>query len=320
VDEALLVEAVQLISTVFASTSAPPGEAVTPQSLTRQLEQTLGTGKDNWPLSAIRHLWDVLWENEKGRGRGPEHEARWLNLSGFLLRPGFGHTTDEWRLQQVWKIYPRGPLHANAVQCRAEWWNLWKRVAGGLSRQQQTVLYNDVAPWLLPKLKSKIKEGRSKVGPQEIREMWQVVGSCERLNAEAKADLGEELVRLVEKNKASDQETWTLSRLGARALLYGPANCVVRREIAAAWVERFLRIEWRKPDSIAFTLVQLARYTGDRTRDLDEELRQRVAGRLMLLPSGERWAKQVLEVVALEVKEQARILDESLPVGLRIRN
>src|SRR5581483_10055944 len=101
------------------------------------------------------------------------------------------------------------------------------------SRQQQQVLYNDVVPWLLPKLKNKIKSGRSKVGPQEIREMWQVMGSCERLGAETKAELGEELVRLVEKNKASDQEIWALARLGARALLYGPANCVVRRETAA---------------------------------------------------------------------------------------
>jgi hypothetical protein len=319
VDEALLAEAVQLIRAVFAA-SPPPAQAATPQNLTRQLEQTLGTNKEGWPLSAIRRLWDVLWEHEKGRGRGPEPEARWLNLAGFCLRPGFGHATDEWRLQQLWKLYPRGPLHANAVQCRAEWWNLWKRVAGGLSRQQQTVLYNDVAPWLLPKLKNKIKTGRSKVGPQEIREMWQVMGSCERLNAEAKADLGEELVRLVEKDKASDLEIWALARLGARALLYGPANCVVRRETAAAWVERLLRVEWRKPDTLAFALVQLTRCTGDRTRDLDEELRQKVAERLAPLPSGQRWARQVLEVVALEAKEQARILDESLPAGLRIRS
>jgi molecular chaperone DnaK (HSP70) len=318
VDEAVLAEAVELIQAVFASTPSSV-EAVTPQNLTRQLEQTLGTNKDGWPLSAIRRLWDVLWEHEKGRGRGPEHEARWLNLVGFCLRPGFGHATDEWRLQQLWKLYPRGPLHANAVQCRAEWWNLWKRVAGGLSRQQQNVLYNDIAPWLLPKLKNKIKAGRSKVGPQEIREMWQVMGSCERLSGEAKADLGEELVRSVEKGRAADQEIWALARLGARALLYGPANCVVRRETAAGWVERLLRGEWRKPEVLAFAVVQLARCTGDRTRDLDEELRRRIAERLAPFPAGQRWSRQVLEVVALEEKERARIFDESLPAGLQIR-
>lgn len=319
IDEALLAEAIALIQAVFAS-AATGGKEVTPQVLTRQLEQVLGTNKEGWPLSAIRRLWDVLWAQEKGRERGPEHEARWLNLSGFCLRPGFGHATDEWRVQQLWKLYPRGPLHGNAIQCRAEWWNLWKRVAGGLSRQQQTVLYNDIGPWLLPKLKARIKSGRSKVGPQEIREMWQVMGSCERLSAETKADLGEELVRVVEKGKASDQEIWALSRLGARALLYGPANCVVRRETAAAWVERLLRSEWRKPEAIAFALAQIARYTGDRTRDLDEAVRRRVAERVAPLSSGQRWATQVLEVVVLEKKEQARLFDEALPAGLQIRS
>ena len=319
VDEAALAEARQLLLAVFAAAPPTLHEPVTPQNLTRQLEQALGTNKDNWPLSAIRQLWDLLWEQQKGREPSAEHEARWLNLIGFCLRPGFGHATDEWRLQQLWKIYPRGPLHGNAVQCRAEWWNLWKRVAGGLTRQQQNVLYNDIAPWLLPKLKNKIKAGRSKVGSQEIREMWQVMGSCERLSPEAKADLGEELVRLVEKNKASDQETWALSRLGARTLIHGPANCVVRRDTAAAWVERLLRSEWRNPEALGFVMVQLARCTGDRTRDLDDEVRQRVAERLTPLPSGERWAKQVREIVTLEAKEQARILDESLPVGLQIR-
>ena len=320
IDEALQAEAAQLIQSVFAVGPVTASGGVTPQNLTRQLEQVLGTHKDRWPLSAIRRLWDVLWEHEKGRGSGAEHEARWLNLVGFCLRPGFGHTTDEWRLQQLWKLYPRGPLHGNAIQCRAEWWTLWKRVAGGLSRQQQQVLYNDIAPWLLPKLKNRIKSGRSKIGPQEIREMWQVVASCERLTSDAKADLGDELVRIVEKGKASEQEVWAFSRIGARALIHGPANCVVRREVAERWVAQLLRGEWRNPESLGFALVQLARCTGDRSRDLDEDLRRKVAERLVSLPSGERWAKQVLEVVALETKEQAQILDESLPVGLQIRN
>ncbi len=320
IDETLQAEAAQLIQSVFTAGPAVNSEGVTVQNLTRHLEQVLGTNKDGWPLSAIRRLWDVLWECEKTRERSADHEARWLNLIGFCLRPGFGHTTDEWRLQQLWKIYPRGPVHNNAIQCRAEWWNLWKRVAGGLSRQQQQVLYNDIAPWLLPKLKNRIKSGRSKVGPQEVREMWQVVASCERLSPDSKAELGEELFRTVEKGKASDQEVWAFSRIGARALIHGPANCVVRREVAERWVEQLLRSEWRNPETLGFAVVQLARCTGDRSRDLDEDLRQKVAEKLVFLPSGERWAKQVLEIVTLETKEQAQILDESLPVGLRIRN
>ena len=320
IDDALQAEAAQLIHSVFTAGAAINSKGVTVQNLTRQLEQVLGMNKDGWPLSTIRRLWDTLWECEKTRERSADHEARWLNLIGFCLRPGFGHTTDEWRLQQLWKIYPRGPVHNNATQCRAEWWNLWKRVAGGLSRQQQQVLYNDIAPWLLPKLKHRIKSGRSKVGPQEIREMWQVIASCERLLSDSKAELGEELFRLVEKGKAADQEVWAFSRIGARTLIHGPANCVVRREVVERWVEQLLRGEWRNPETIGFAVVQLARYTGDRSRDLEENLRQQVAKKLASLPSGERWARQVLEVVTLETKEQAQILDESLPVGLRIKS
>jgi hypothetical protein len=320
IDEALQTEAAQLIQSAFAAGAVASADGVTVQNLPRQLEQVLGANKDSWPLSAIRRLWDVLWECEKARARSPEYEARWLNLIGFCLRPGFGHSTDEWRLQQLWKLYPRGPVHNNAIQCRAEWWTLWKRVASGLSRQQQQVLYNDIAPWLLPKLKHRIKSGKSKVGPQEIREMWQVVASCERLLPDAKAELGEELFRAIEKGKASAQEVWAFSRIGARALIHGPANCVVRSEVTERWVEQLLRSEWRNPETLGFAVVQLARCTGDRSRDLEEDLRQRVAQKLSPLPSGERWAQQVLEVVTLETREQAQILDESLPVGLRIKN
>ena len=325
VDEVRLEEAGQLVRAVFSAAGRAGEAGVTPQNLIRQLEHAIGTTKDSWPLSAIRMVGESVLAGEKGRAHGAEYEARWLNLGGFLLRPGFGHATDEWRMQQLWKLYPRGPIHKNALQCRAEWWNLWKRIAGGLSRQQQNVLYTDIAAWVLPHAKGKIKSGakRSKLGSQELREMWQVLGSCERLNAETKANLGEELVRLVAKGKASNQEIWALSRLGARRLIYGPANCVVRREVATRWIEQLLDDKARQKagesEALAFALVQIAQCTGDRTRDLDQAIRQKVVEYLTAFPAGQGWAKQVLEVVALEAKEQARILDESLPAGLQIR-
>ncbi len=322
IDETRLANATTLLQRVFA-TGKTGGGGIGPQTLPRQLEEILGTTRDGWPLSAVRTLWDVLWGVQKGRGQGPEYEARWLNLAGFLLRPGFGHPTDEWRMQQVWKLYGWGITHAKATQCRAEWWTMWKRVAGGLSRQQQMVLQREIAPRILPsssQAKNHKQSGSRKAGSQEVREMWQVAASCERLDAEAKNNMGEELVRLIEKGKASDQELWALARLGARALMYGPANCVVRKEKATRWVNRLLEKNWRKPEATAFALTQIARCTGDRTRDLDEAVRERVAARLESLSSGQRWAQQVREVVPLEAREQARIWDEALPVGLQIKN
>jgi len=313
--EDLIAAACDTLRSVFP----PPGGAGggDPVTLTRVLEERLGMGKEGWPLPAIRRFWDVLWENQQQRALSPQHEARWLNLCGFLLRPGFGAQLDELRVQHLWRLKSAGPAFSKAAQVRAEWWNLWKRIAGGLNRQQQMQLHSEVAAFLLPSLKHKAKG--PKPGPQELREYWQLMGSCERLSAEIKAALGEALLPAVIKGKATDVELWALARLGARAPIYGTLNCVVARATAAKWVEAILGLSWERPEPFVFLLSQMTRYVGDRERDLDEALRKRVAQRIAPLPHGERAARVVSELVAIEAQERARILDESLPVGLQLR-
>ncbi len=286
-----------------------------PVTLTRRLEAALGAGRDAWPLAAVRGLWDTLWPLEPARARSPEHEARWLNLAGFLLRPGFGDAGDELRVNRLWRVIGAELRHPRAVQCRAEWWNLWKRIAGGLAARQQEHLLQQVSPALLRRGKPR----GPRPGAQELREMWQAVGSCERLPAAARAELGAVLVAEAERGRATEPELWALARLGARAPLYGPLNCVVARDTAAAWAERLLGAAWPRPEAYAFALAQIARATGDRERDLDAALRERIARRLETAPSGQRAARLVREPVPLEAREEARLLDEALPAGLRIR-
>jgi hypothetical protein len=60
-----------------------------PAQLPAKLEQTLGLGRNSWPVSAIRKLADEMIKCSEGRKRGAAHELRWLNLCGFCLRPGF---------------------------------------------------------------------------------------------------------------------------------------------------------------------------------------------------------------------------------------
>ena len=150
--------------------------------------------------------------------------------------------------------------------------------------------------------------------------MWQAVGSCERLSAQLRSELGGQLVADAERGRVTDQELWALARLGARVPIYGPLNCVVGRETAAKWVERLLKVDWPRVESYAFAVTQLARATGDRQRDLEPALRERVAKRLADTPHGDRAAHVVLEPVALEAREEAQLLDESLPAGLRLRD
>jgi hypothetical protein len=286
-----------------------------PVTLARRLESALDAGRDAWPLPAIRALWDALWALEAARPRSAEHEARWLNLAGFLLRPGFGDPGDDLRVNRLWRVLGGELRHPRAVQGRAEWWNLWKRIAGGLNARQQEHLLQQVAPALLRRGKPR----GPRPGPQELREMWQAIGSCERLRAADRAELGSALVAAAERGRTSDQELWALARLGARAPLYGPLNAVVPPATAAGWAERLLAAAWPRPEAYAFALTQLARATGDRARDLEPALRERIAARLDAVPQGARAARLVREPLALEEKEEARLLDEALPAGLRLR-
>jgi molecular chaperone DnaK (HSP70) len=309
VDPARVEEATTVLRACFEGGD----DAVT---LARRLEAAVGAGRDAWPLPVIRTLWDVLWGLEAARARSPEHEARWLNLAGFLLRPGFGDAGDDIRVNRLWRVLGTDLRHPRATQCRAEWWNLWKRVTGGLNARQQQHLFQHVAPALLRRGKGK----GPRPGPQELREMWQAVGSCERLAASTRAELAEALAPEAERGRSTEQELWALARLAARVPIYGPLNCVVPRERAARIGERLLACEWPRPDAYGFALAQIARASGDRERDLDAALRERVARRLDALADGAHLARMVREPVALDARDEARLLDESLPSGLRLRS
>jgi hypothetical protein len=162
--------------------------------------------------------------------------------------------------------------------------------------------------------------GSARPGTQEIREMWQAIGACERLEARLKSELGAVVVADVVSGKAAPQQLWALARLGAREPLSGPLNCVVSPATAAEWIERILAVPtWPHPELMAFTLVQIARVVDDRERDLDESLRDRLAMRLRELPGGGRSQTLLHEAVPLDRAETGRLLDETLPAGLRVR-
>jgi len=88
---------------------------------------------------------------DSAKKRSLEHESRWLNLIGFCLRPGILVTPlDDHRIRNLWKIFNDGPVHAKNVQVRSEWWVLWRRVAGGLSANQQRQVLQVISALVRP--------------------------------------------------------------------------------------------------------------------------------------------------------------------------
>jgi molecular chaperone DnaK (HSP70) len=317
--EAQVQKAAQLIQEVFAS--AEP--AVSPQDLTKALEIGLEAPRHEWPTGLCRRLWEFLAEAAEQRRRSPAHLSRWYHLVGYSLRPGFGDPLDKFSVEQLWKLVqtPRrsepGQPVQRLVEGGADYWIMWRRVAGGLNASLQQALYERLRPALLPgKGKASVKPGAN-----ELAEMWRAAGSLERLDVKHKEALGQPLLKSLRRSPVPTYGFWALTRLGTRVLLYGPLNGVVHHQIVEGWLDALAefqpghdseRVSW------AFCLAQLARRTGQRALDVDDAHRQKVLTVLRSLSVPQHWAAMVDEVVELESDEESKMFGESLPIGLRL--
>ena len=306
VGEQALKSSLELIAAVFSPNAKSP---VMPEEVPAKLEQTMGLGKNSWPLSAIRQMSDAFLAVADGRKKSPAYETRWLNLAGFCLRPGFGYPGDDFRIEQARRVYSVGLTHGNQVQCEVEWWIFWGRVAGGLNRNQQTDIYQRISGFLLPRGNKKPQ----RINASLLREMWRTASSLELVPIGTKTELGDALIKRVKAGDFKESELWCLLRLGARKLFYGPINLVVPPATVTRWVEALLKVP-----GAGDALAAMARRTEDPTRDLPAATRESVRSKLQSMPNADRLLA-VMEGEEEDDRTLGRIFGEELPSGLVLK-
>ena len=279
----------------------------------RNLERVLGD-RSSWTLATLRDLWGVLWAFAPKRRRSPDHERIFLSLCGFLLRPGFGAPLDGWRAEQTFSLFAQGLTHHKDASVWAAWWILWRRTAAGLPDAAHLALFEGVAPHLRPKPSGRVANPGKKPPGLAADEMVRLLGALERLPVKAKVEAGGWLLERL--SSAQPGVAWALGRLGARVPVAGAAQSVVPAEVAARWLQALL--EQGKQPEAQFAIAQIARLSGDRSRDLDEDLRLRAAAALEKVSAPPDWSRAIREVQALGEKDEQRVFGESLPLGLHL--
>jgi hypothetical protein len=283
--EAQVQEAGRLIRATYDA-AAQPG--LRPQDLMKALEAALDAPRHGWPTG--------------------------------LCRPGFGDPLDKFRVEQLWKLMhaPQpGQTAARGPEGGTHAWIMWRRVAGGLHAALQHALVERLRPALLPAR----GKGSVKPGADEFAEMWRLAAGLERLDLKNKEALGQALLKPLRRSPVPTYGFWSLTRLGARVLLYGPLNTILHPQVVERWLDDLLgflpghdseRIGW------AFCLSQLARRTGQRALDVDDSHRQSVRAVLRSLDIPESWLRMVEEVTESGGEDQSQMFGESLPIGLRL--
>lgn len=299
-----LDEAKQTIGALFNG-------AIKPGQLMEHLEGQLNRPRREWPPSVLRGLWEALCKCASQRKVSAELEARWWNLAGFLLRPGFGYPLDDFRIKELWKIV-LGELKAvKSPDVQIQTWICFRRIAGGLNKGQQMQIAGELTTDLFDKKRAKI-ESRKKGESYAYSEKIRALASLERIDLPLKIRLGEALVDKIERGEGADFDLWALGRIGARHLFYGSAAQVIPKDTCAKWVERLTSAQGMDCESGLFMLGQLARKTDHRELNLPDSVIQKL---LAIYPDAQLKAL-VLEERSLTEKEQEQLFGESLPSGL----
>ena len=281
------------------------------KGLRNDLERLFGK-REGWEPALLRELFGILWNGARRRRRSADHERLWFSLAGYCLRPGFGDPLDEWRASQLWTLYEAGPHYPQEAQNWAEWWTLWRRVAGGLDTAAQTRISADLLKALRP------LTGKAAKDSPGIEDMARLAAVLERLPAARKTELGTMLLARLNRKGASPHLWWAVGRLGTRIPVYGSAHDVVPTTTATIWLEQVLKLDWKTVSPAAFAATLLGRMSGDRERDIDETWRARVIQRLRIAKAPAAWLRMVETVIDLDEADAGRVFGETLPPGLRL--
>jgi molecular chaperone DnaK (HSP70) len=289
------------------------------KNLRADLEKQIGCARTEWQVPLLRALFTSLLEGSKYNRRSENHERIWLSLTGFCLRPGFGAQLDDWRVEQVWKLYSQGIQFVNEAQNWSEWWTLWRRIAGGLSSTAQERIFLDIAKYLNPAAARQAGVAKQ-IKTRGYDDMVRLAAVLERLSVDKKIQLGDWLLKRLEKANEPSQTWWAVGRIGSRLPFHGSRHQVVSTEVACRWLTQILAEDWKKTPQAGFAATLIARMSGDRACDINEEMRQQVIGKLKLSKAPSSWIDMVEHFKELDEKEESQMFGEALPPGLTLIN
>ena len=306
-----LVDAYEAIQRVFGKGRAGVESRET-KDLVRNLERLLGARKD-WTLNVNRSLFDVIAPKHAARRRSADHERVYWMLTGYTLRPGFGHLLDRQRVELLLPLFKQGFSSADNVRGWQQFLIAWRRVLPGMNEREQLATLDVLAP-LVGRAATRVKPPKGFQGVTQP-ELLELVGLMERLPTTQRAALGNTILERTWTE--TDPKLWqTIGRLGSRVPLYASAHYVVEPRDAEAWLAQLLREKWEGIPTALVAAAQLARLTGDRARDIAESLRRDVVLRMQQHQARPEMLRLVTEVVPVTESDSVMQFGDELPVGL----
>ncbi len=304
-DEERVRKAEVELSRVYGKKNRTDPEAK-PRKLVRQLETVVGQKREEWDLALLRSLWPPLQKGMTRKNRSPDHESTWLNLAGYLLRPGYGNELDSFRIEELWRLRELGMAFPKEKRVVNQWWILWRRVAGGLDRPRQ----EEIVRAVLPAFRNK---------NVNTTEVFRLAGSLERVPQETKEELVDRILQIIlEKRAPPADPIWALGRLLSRVPLYAGPDGVLPPAAVKRAFEQLKDLDWAEGSlsGLNEAFARAGRRVEVRENDIPETFREALIAKMANSGATERQLRVVREYVPVEHADQANLFGESLPAGL----
>ncbi|NVK73682.1 MAG: hsp70 family protein [Oceanospirillaceae bacterium] len=284
------------------------------KSLKQDLDQLLGSRED-WNLATSRRMVDKLLSLKSGRTKSAQHERQWLQLMGYCLRPGFGATDDVNRVQQVVNVTKAG-TQFDTAPVWGQYWTLYRRIAGGLSVEQQTHLFKQFSQYYSPRgqrSRDKMKALTTKSSDDLIR----LVGALESLSNEDKLTAIDWLLKRLQKSSEPDTAWWTIGRIASRHLLSGQQEQRIVEDKLFPILEIALKEDWKKRKQAGLAAVLMSQVSLGESEKLGA-FRKKIANKLKKDKCPAQWLERLESQVEINSDELNALVGESLPIGLRL--
>jgi len=306
-DQSYLNESLAIIDALFAQ-----GGTLKPSEVIDKLEKSLDKPREKWPPSILRGLFDALIKNSSKRKRSPPYEARWWNLAGYFLRPGYGYPLDDHRVKELWKVVLSDLNNKDTTECSIQKWICFRRLSGGFTRGQQIQLCHQILPTVL-------KAAQGKQAEYAYSEQVRLIASLELIDVPTKLKFGNALLTRISKGHGTPADFWAIGRLGARHLLYGSSANSINANQCKEWIDKLLDASTKYPLALlSFPLGQLARITDHKEFNVPNTLRDSILEMYKGDASLEQLHRFMTHDSPLTQEDKDQIFGEQLPPGLEV--
>lgn len=281
----------------------------------KEIELFLEKKKQNWSLPLLRLMFDQVAKLiDNHPPKSDLSTERYLNILGFLLRPGEGFALDEQRVKWLWRfLLPKLNLKMKA-NVEAQKWILVRRISSALSRGQQRQLSSELYKQIYDKKKQRLVIPKRET--YLFAEQLRAFSSLERAEKTMKENVAQGILEEVFSSPKSFL-FWSLTRICSRRLVYADLTDVVSAKNAEAYLKQLLSKapnEWKDDINYLMLLKLVSEQVDYEPLNIDkalfEELKQLTDGNSKLFNSGDPTVDAA--------KHSSWIAGDELPPGLSI--